>query len=97
MAWARLTNSTFIEITHKLYLFKVFIVLFMKLLIYYLNGLDSHYCRKYTSLQLCMGIDMVLFHLLSVKSQVSCCTTVAFFFLSLAVKLHIYLCKMQFL
>ena len=46
--------------THKLYLFKVFIVLFIKTPYLYLYGLDFHYCRKYTSCQLFMGITRFL-------------------------------------
>lgn len=63
MGWARLTKSKFIAIKtkkHKLYLFKVFIVLFMRLLIYYLHGLDCHYCREHTSRYLCMGTHRFL-------------------------------------
>lgn len=42
-----------------------------------------------------LWVYTVSFHLLSVKSPVSFCTPVAFF-LSLAAKLHIYLCKCNF-
>lgn len=95
-SWARLNKSKFTAITHtQTYLFKVFIVLFMKLLIYistdwtFTTAVNTPHFNS-------LWVYTVSFHLLSVKSPVSFCTPVAFFLLSLAAKLHIYLCKCNF-
>lgn len=77
MMWAQLAKSKFTAITHHTnYLFKVFIVLFIKLLIYistdwtFTTAVNTPHVNS-------LWVNTVYFH---VKFPVSFCTPVAFFF-----------------
>lgn len=94
MAWARLSLNS--QQSHNTLFIQSIYCFIYEIPYLYLYRLDFHYCSKYTSLQLCMGTHSFFPFAQCQVSSFILYSCGFFFFLSLAAKLHIYLCKCNF-